>query len=94
MNAEQIRAQYVEVLARAEFEENHRAEIKTQAWEWGNVAEGMRAMYRRSATRAVDALAAAGLLPVEAVRRDRVDLTTGDEYLVQQYRTDWRAVES
>jgi len=103
VNAEQIRAEAIEVMARTDFEECHRSEIKTLAWEWGNVAESMRAAYRRGAARAVDALAAAGLLPT-IVEKQAIDggvpwtHSDGGRSALpiygteQRYVTEWREV--
>ncbi|MGW5387174.1 hypothetical protein [Nocardia sp. NPDC003963] len=87
MSADEIRAEAIEVIARAEFARF----CKTATWD--EVDESDRATWIPNAEALVDALAAAGLLPVEAVRRAAYAvLDTSDEHLVEQLVTDWRAV--
>lgn len=89
MTPEQIRAEYVETLARHEYQENHKGELGMFS-AWGEAPEAMRGVYLRGAGRAVDALAEAGLLPIETMHR--VDLLPGGLPRQRTYCTPWREV--
>lgn len=101
MNAEQIRAEAIEVLARTEWD----------AWKASfDLLDGgdappapsyddapddhiIKVGVLRQARRDVDALAVAGLLPIETQRLAAYAvLDTSDDHLVQRYLTDWRGV--
>ncbi len=59
-----IKASIAEVLARAEYEDNHKAELKMGTWKpWPAGPAGDT--YRRHGRRLADALDKAGLLPTE-----------------------------
>ncbi|SLG32783.1 Uncharacterised protein [Mycobacteroides abscessus subsp. abscessus] len=98
---EEIRAQYVETVARAQFD--HFCKIAT----WEEIGESDRQTWIPNAEHAVDALAAAGLLPTRVERRELEDgwagqlvSSSGEVTAVskpctrqQRYVTEWRVVE-
>lgn len=66
MTAEEIRALYVETLARAEYEQDAVLLEPLNGTPWEAARDGARAEYRGIVAHLVDALEAAGLLPTEA----------------------------
>ena len=63
MTADEIRALYVETLARSQFEHRTRSYMPREAWVWESRHRVDQDLYRRWAEGHVDALAEAGLLP-------------------------------
>lgn len=97
MNAEQIRAEAIEVLARALRAEDLKKypshEDRTPREDWEYLTKWVRTMYLDAAVPFVDALAAAGLLPtmVEEVETG----VWGIERPVRRrvrYLTEWQEV--
>ncbi|WP_280420042.1 hypothetical protein [Nocardia carnea] len=93
MTPEQIRAEAIEVIARAEYEHLH----FTDGYRWESTTEFNRQAYRESVARHVDALAASGLLPTAHVEtRGGIEVQDAAGEIVQRipeehrYFTDWR----
>lgn len=92
MNAEQIRALYVETLARAEFA--HFCKVAT----WEEADESDRQTWMPNAERAVDALAEAGLLPTRVEESGAIPVYSDEETIAywltnkRRYKTEWQEV--
>ncbi|MGW5519075.1 hypothetical protein [Nocardia africana] len=105
MNAEEIRRQAIERIARAEYAATNRDYFDP---EWERLPSEVRDLYRRGARRAVDALGdllptgiewGAALVPDENPIRTVVFGFTGDEdaarnwdHPIRRYTTDWSEV--
>lgn len=96
MTADEIRATYAEVLGRAEYEQDRQLNVvMSGAPPWEAQTDGQRDYYRSTAVgHLLDALTAAGLLPVYMDRRMARE-PSGQPlgHLERQFLTAWRPLE-
>ncbi|WP_280412608.1 hypothetical protein [Nocardia asiatica] len=102
MNADEIRDQYIEVLARARYMRNLGYRSDQPNWEDNDLGfEAVRESYRKNTAPDVDALDAAGLLPTAYIETrggyEAVNLLGEIVRRIpeeQRWMTEWREVES
>ncbi|NEW49359.1 hypothetical protein GV792_04785 [Nocardia cyriacigeorgica] len=92
MTAEEIRAEAIERIARAEWAEHHRAETVMDKRAWASERPAFRDTYRRWAARMVDALG--DLLPTgEEISTSFPDEPAADDGAMHRYVTDWKEMQ-